>query len=363
MILLLLMILFPGVLLGYIFITRKNIVALINTKNGTVVRRAGEECIVRFQNKAVLPVVDIRFCVDYKYNNCEEKHRINLQTYVPRLDKKDIGVKLVLEHVGVASIGIAECRIWDPCGLFSIGLKLPDRFKMVVYPVKTEPDYMTIYTATESQTADSYYSQSVSGDDTSEIFDIREYKTGDVMSRIHWKLTAKSDTLLVKDYSFPIGSTSLVLVDVPRADTGEKRFDVDGIYEFVYAIGNLACYRGKEIVIAFFNSNADEIEIALVADHDKLEEVVENMITLEYDGKTTVLDYFLESELTQIPRLIYVTSGIDERILDYARMALNQEVYIYNIVANGKVSVEPEGEHIYTIDRDEINQGLHRVVI
>ena len=37
------------------------------------------------------------------------------------------------------------------------------------------------------------------GTDVSQIFDVREYRPGDRLQRIHWKLSAKSDGLLVRE--------------------------------------------------------------------------------------------------------------------------------------------------------------------
>ena len=59
-----------------------------------------------------------------------------------------------------------------------------------------------------------------SGDDPSEVFDIREYRQGDRLSRIHWKMTAKEEELMVKEYSRPLGGEGILCLDLyhPQAD-------------------------------------------------------------------------------------------------------------------------------------------------
>ncbi|MBR6322909.1 MAG: DUF58 domain-containing protein, partial [Lachnospiraceae bacterium] len=49
----------------------------------------------------------------------------------------------------------------------------------------------------------SEYTRTVSapGDDASETYDIREYREGDRISRMHWKLSAKRDTLMLREFS------------------------------------------------------------------------------------------------------------------------------------------------------------------
>ena len=43
--------------------------------------------------------------------------------------------------------------------------------------------------------------QNRKGNDPSEIFDIREYVPGDDIRSIHWKLSSKTDTLILKEAS------------------------------------------------------------------------------------------------------------------------------------------------------------------
>ena len=46
------------------------------------------------------------------------------------------------------------------------------------------------------------YSGSRPGDDPGETFDIREYREGDSIRQIHWKLTGKMDRLIIREKVF-----------------------------------------------------------------------------------------------------------------------------------------------------------------
>lgn len=65
------------------------------------------------------------------------------------------------------------------------------------------------------------YSPSKSGFDMSEIFAIREYKEGDSIKGVHWKLSNKLDTLLIKEGSFPIKNSVLILMETGFNMEGE----------------------------------------------------------------------------------------------------------------------------------------------
>ena len=66
----------------------------------------------------------------------------------------------------------------------------------------------------DSYNMESYqYSQYEKGNDPGEVFGVREYREGDSLKQIHWKLTAKLDEVTVKIPSFPIENNILVILD------------------------------------------------------------------------------------------------------------------------------------------------------
>ena len=60
------------------------------------------------------------------------------------------------------------------------------------------------------------YSKEKSGDDPSEVFDIRSFRPGDRLQRIHWKLTARQDELMVKEFSRPVGYPVVVFFNFSK---------------------------------------------------------------------------------------------------------------------------------------------------
>lgn len=62
------------------------------------------------------------------------------------------------------------------------------------------------------------------GNDTAEVFELREYQEGDELKAIHWKLTSKMDRLIVREYSDSTRYDTIVLYDIALKANGE---DVD----------------------------------------------------------------------------------------------------------------------------------------
>ena len=61
------------------------------------------------------------------------------------------------------------------------------------------------------------------GDDPSEIFGVREFRAGDKMQSIHWKLSAKSDDLLVRENSQPKACPLVFLLEPPNSKKKWKK--------------------------------------------------------------------------------------------------------------------------------------------
>ncbi len=68
----------------------------------------------------------------------------------------------------------------------------------------------------------SVYSSAKPGFDMSEVFSVREYKPGDNLKGIHWKLSNKLDSVLVREGSYPIKNSVLILMETGFKSEGEE---------------------------------------------------------------------------------------------------------------------------------------------
>ena len=66
------------------------------------------------------------------------------------------------------------------------------------------------------------YSMSKAGFDPSETFAVREYRAGDHIHQIHWKLSEKLDGLIVRDYGLPVQNTILLLLETGYPEKSEE---------------------------------------------------------------------------------------------------------------------------------------------
>ena len=113
---------------------------------------------------------------------------------------------------GAVTVRIDYLKILDALHLFHTKMKrLNDELELLVLPQKLE--ILLSETAEAVYSPESSHYANKAGDDPSEIFNIREYHAGDAVSRIHWKLSSKSDILFIKEFGYPIEKHVLLLVE------------------------------------------------------------------------------------------------------------------------------------------------------
>lgn len=114
---------------------------------------------------------------------------------------------------GMMKIRVKKFVIYDPLMLFHRTIKLSLHDTIVIMPAAAAllPEEWPPVPQPDADSTE--YSKNQAGDDPSEIFDLHTYREGDLVSRIHWKLSSKLDTLMVKEYSLPLSSGCLLLSD------------------------------------------------------------------------------------------------------------------------------------------------------
>jgi hypothetical protein len=142
------------------------------------------------------------------------------------------GAKCISKRVGFSLAPFSGCEIKRTAefafrGVYSVGLKqlwLYDSFRIVKMRLKRE-NYADIFVLPrryelppkDLSSESDRNTQNVTrlrGSDNTESSDIRSYIKGDSLKSIHWKLTSKSQDLIVKDFSKNTGNSVYIFCDL-----------------------------------------------------------------------------------------------------------------------------------------------------
>ena len=165
----------------------------------------GKKSLIKLilNNRCLLPVNKVKALIEIKdvMRGRKKKDWMTLPT-VPRGESEYIQ-SVSFSGTGNYEIILRKLRIYDITGLFGWNIRTKRQGIVQVMPeVHDVPVRMTLATKNFYGEAD-VYDENLPGQDKSELFQVREYRPGDRLQNVHWKLTAKQDEMIVKEYSLP----------------------------------------------------------------------------------------------------------------------------------------------------------------
>ncbi len=177
------------------------------------------------------------------------------------------------EYCGMLRCSIAELRIYDALGLFSFRKKAESSYLVSVLP--SVYPLMAINSEILQDIQNNITSRTMKGNDPSEIMDVREYRDGDRLARIHWKLSDKYDQLMVKDFGDPISNDVLLLFDL----NGNSSVEISGLLDAVYSISNFLIKNQITYEIEWYDSLHERLVHTDISQDNDLGLVFEAIMT------------------------------------------------------------------------------------
>ena len=135
---------------------------------------------------------------------------IDLQhSFTGEKQKLKPGDPLPAQHCGCLHISISGIYILDPMGLFRFRLAAPQQLRIPIRPLPEAPESVP---ELGNKVAITWRPRRGGG--FSENHDLRLYRPGDSLQQIHWKLSAKTGSLILREPMEPLHSRLLLRLDV-----------------------------------------------------------------------------------------------------------------------------------------------------
>ncbi len=159
-------------------------------------------------------------------------------------------------HCGVWQIEVKRAQVSDFLGLFSFfsfGAAVPPPSRISVMPVASPPDALPDFTALRAVST-----RPKPGGGFSEIHELREYRPGDPMRTVHWKVSAKTDDLIVREAQEALNRRALVSYAMPaERDKADRTLD-----HLLWVSSELIGMEIPHTVFGRHNGDAARIECA-----------------------------------------------------------------------------------------------------
>lgn len=125
------------------------------------------------------------------------------------------------ENCGELTIRCLRAAVRDHLDLYNRKIEGFPTVKTVIYPQNVHLDVL-LNSNTAGSPREGGPTQNRRGNDPSEVFDLREYVPGDDIRSIHWKLSVKTDSLVLRQPGAPTYYDLLLLSDIGLLQDGER---------------------------------------------------------------------------------------------------------------------------------------------
>lgn len=169
---------------------------------------------VEIESKSVIPIFHVTARVRIKNKFYDTEQISEVFGMVVGKSKTKMTMKISSEYCGPIVIEIDEVRINDLFHLSTTCIPIHQTERLSVLPEYYAASFVLQESIRDFMAESEIFDKNCPGDDPSEIFQVREYHGGDRMQSIHWKLSARTDEMMVKDYSLPIGNAVIVFWDM-----------------------------------------------------------------------------------------------------------------------------------------------------
>lgn len=119
------------------------------------------------------------------------------------------GNQLPTAHCGLLTITLRNPRCYDYLGLFALPVRKKESAKVLVRPLPIPPQAVP-----DMRRYRLHMWQPKPGGGYSENHELRLYRPGDNLRQVHWKLSAKTGTLITREAMQPIRSRMLLTMEL-----------------------------------------------------------------------------------------------------------------------------------------------------
>lgn len=239
-----LLIVVPIAMLLFLLFMKNRVTVAVDSKNpvaekDTMDRPARAVITLSVENRSsFLPITKGIAKVRYENHFSGERGKKKIRFSVDAGKKRDRRIPIVIDHCGNAAITVEKVRIYDYLSIFAhtVGKHFETQNVLILPPLKEMYLGKDRWYNETSEDSDRF-SLYKKGDDPSEIFDIRGFADGDKIQRIHWKLSSKTGSLMVKEGSLPLTKAVHIFVDLCVPEENEEKYrNVDLLVQGVYSI-------------------------------------------------------------------------------------------------------------------------------
>jgi len=265
---------------------------------------------VKSEKKIPLPAIVCRMTVENRFYHNEEMQEM---TFPVRSKKAVFTWSICPVYAGSILIKPVEVYVWDYFRIFKKHIQVPGEKELISLPKKstTVIRFLEMYRE-EGEEIEMDALNSV--EDVTSIKELRSYRPGDRLQRVHWKLSTKQDDLLVKEFERELNRTITLLLELKEDETQMGSLDL-----CMRAIYSTALYLLEEEQIfdmKWYDISQNKFCEARIDSADRLEDTMQQIFRMSVYPERESYQHYIEAEKAKMDMAIYFT---DKGFTEYSR--------------------------------------------
>ena len=260
---------------------------------------------------------------------------------------------LTAERCGIVTAELLHVHVFDVFRLLYTNIRRKEqKISLLVLPKPIEIPLDSSAPPVEDPESDRFADKP--GDDPSELFGIREYQPGDPVTRIHWKLSSRSEKLWLKEFGAPIDKHTLLLAEYcPPTDHSGSLLDAGALLTVLYSIAFRLTALHHPCTMAWYNAEKDEVMRYSVQDEASLAEAFHALFSSLHvlGNDDAALRYALGTE--QFSSAVLATNLPETQMLSVLEHSVTANHRTAVIISNASAGLHSDATELLTVSPED----------
>lgn len=224
--------------------------------------RGQEACFVtRFRNAGPLPLFGVEAHFAILDERGEALTRANVTLSLGPRESHDLDFRACFEHLGTYRVGLEYVVVSDYLRLFRARLEGEAGAVAAVEPRTVELGHLELAKLSEREVARPQRSVLA---DSMDYAGVRDYRLGDPLKTIHWKISARSEEYVTRLFELSVnpGIAVLMCFAAPPAEPAGQRALFDGVVEAAFSVLGSALGSGLEAQLCYCSRQHEQVRRA-----------------------------------------------------------------------------------------------------
>lgn len=267
----------------------------LNIQNKCIIREESAAIYAVVHKRSIYPYKKVEFNIVYKnkYEKNESKKKCVLELNDEKVFTFDKPVILSEFPCGVTEFIIKDAYVYDMLGIGCRRIQnLQEKIGIMVLPspkpVSLDLPKTPYVTGDETEIFHEDRGRDISGN-----LEVREFRNGDSMNRIHWKLSSKTDELMVREAFAEIETNIYVFLDLSKRKNIDMEFEKS--VSIAYELRNL----GYAFYIMWFDCETGILRRYLVAEYEHINNAFMEIMKYDLYEKNEEISRILEQFMNE----------------------------------------------------------------